>query len=113
MGSTGITVAFVLTGVLFVVLGIPMATGRVPPNRWYGFRTARTLASERVWYAANRLQGIDLCVAGAVSTVAAILFFVLAKDWSVSLIALANTAVLTITLTLALLHGFMSLRKMQ
>jgi hypothetical protein len=36
--------AYVLPG-LAVVFGIPMALGLVPPNRFYGYRTRRTLSS--------------------------------------------------------------------
>ena len=29
----------------------------VPPNRWFGICTPRTLANEAVWYTANRAVG--------------------------------------------------------
>jgi uncharacterized membrane protein len=56
-------VAFVLPG-LAVVFGIPMVLGVVPPNRFYGYRTRKTLSSEAVWYRANRVAGWSLLLCG-------------------------------------------------
>lgn len=49
---------------LFFVSGVPLVLAWVPPNRWYGFRTARTLSSPAVWYPVNRTAGFGLMVAG-------------------------------------------------
>ncbi|MBS1790178.1 MAG: SdpI family protein [Acidobacteria bacterium] len=51
-------------GIVFIVISIPGIFEKVPPNRWYGFRVAKTLSDERIWYAANRVMGIDLLLAG-------------------------------------------------
>jgi uncharacterized membrane protein len=37
----------------------------VPPNRWFGICTPRTLASEAEWYKANRVAGLVLLSAMA------------------------------------------------
>ena len=55
---------FIALGLLFVILGLPMALRRVPRNRFYGFRTPATLADDRVWYPANARSGVDLVVLG-------------------------------------------------
>ena len=59
---------FALVGVLFVALSIPLIEKRVPPNRYYGFRTAKTLADPAIWYEINRISGIDLFIAGMLIT---------------------------------------------
>jgi uncharacterized membrane protein len=59
-------IAYVLPG-LAVVFGVPMALGLVPPNRFYGYRTRKTLASADVWYRANRVSGWSLALAGIAS----------------------------------------------
>jgi hypothetical protein len=51
---------------VFIAIGIPLALERVPPNHWYGFRTAKTFSNQTIWYAANRVAGIDLIIAGVV-----------------------------------------------
>jgi hypothetical protein len=48
-----------------VLLGIPLYFRMVPPNRFYGFRTERTLAHPEVWYAVNRVTGGWMVVTGA------------------------------------------------
>lgn len=61
------TLLFPLVSVVVTALGIPLWVAMVKPNRFYGLRTAATLADEAVWYAANRATGRDLVVAGGVS----------------------------------------------
>jgi uncharacterized membrane protein YfcA len=51
----------------------------VPPNRWYGFRVAKTFSDERIWYAANRVMGYDLLIAGLAMVVGALLTAKLAR----------------------------------
>jgi uncharacterized membrane protein len=52
---------------ILVAASLPMIFGKVPPNRFYGFRTPRTLADPRVWYPANRFAGWALSLAGVAS----------------------------------------------
>jgi uncharacterized membrane protein len=63
---------FPALGLLLVVLGWPMATRRVPPNRWYGLRVPATLADEHVWYEANAVAGRDIVTLGAVVALVAL-----------------------------------------
>lgn len=44
-------------GALFLV-GILLAAGALPPNRWIGLRTARTLGSRGAWDRAHRALGL-------------------------------------------------------
>jgi hypothetical protein len=48
-------------------LGIPLALRWVPPNRFYGYRTATTFSSVEAWYQVNRATGLALIAAGLVS----------------------------------------------
>ena len=50
---------------LIVVLSAPLALKLVPPNRFYGIRTAQTLADRDVWFRVNRVGGFALLAAGA------------------------------------------------
>jgi uncharacterized membrane protein len=49
---------------LLILLCLPLVAGAVPPNRWYGYRTPRSLGSESEWYRLNRLAGLSV-IAGA------------------------------------------------
>ncbi len=58
---------FVFVGLLNVCLSFPLARRRIKPNSMYGFRTAKTLSNERVWYDAN-------CYAGRLNLAFGVLF---------------------------------------
>jgi uncharacterized membrane protein len=63
---------FLLVGVLYIGLGIPLLKGRIPPNRFYGARTRKTLSDERIWYAVNRVTGRDLIIGGVAVMITAV-----------------------------------------
>ena len=46
-----------LLGLLCIGLGIPLALGKVKPNSFYGFRVAKTMDDEAVWYKVNGFTG--------------------------------------------------------
>ena len=64
-------------GVLFVGLGVPLFQQRVPPNYWYGCRTAKCLSDQKIWYAVNRVTGESMIAGGALMLAASCLMFVL------------------------------------
>jgi len=68
-----------LTGIVFILIGIPPILEMVPPNSWYGFRVAKTFSDERIWYAANRVMGYDLLIAGLAIVIGAWLTAKLAR----------------------------------
>jgi uncharacterized membrane protein len=53
-----------IAGIMFMLISLPAIFGLVPPNSWYGFRVAKTFSDERIWYAANRVSGMSLLIAG-------------------------------------------------
>ncbi|BDV43586.1 hypothetical protein GURASL_25090 [Geotalea uraniireducens] len=67
------TQPFSLPALLIAVAAIPLIGGMVPPNRWYGIRTARTLADRRVWYRANRFGGWAFLLASVVYLLVAVI----------------------------------------
>lgn len=64
---TGILIAYIVVGLVFVAGGIPLAMRKVRPNPWYGFRTKATMADERLWFAANTSAGRVLVTGGIVA----------------------------------------------
>ena len=92
-------------GVLLMLLAIPMLQQRFPPNRWIGWRTSRTLADPKMWYAVNAFVARYLLLMGAGILVAAIvLFFV--PNLSVDAYALLVTGVMLGLLTLLIVQGY-------
>lgn len=53
---------------LIAAFSVPLALRMVPPNRFYGFRTAQTLGDRAVWFRVNRLAGWALLVAVSLTT---------------------------------------------
>jgi uncharacterized membrane protein len=66
------TLVFPLVSGVVAALGIPLWVGMVPPNRFYGVRTAATLADESLWYAVNRAAGRDMVIVGGVTFLLAV-----------------------------------------
>jgi len=60
------------TGLLLVVLAVPLIRRRVPPNGWYGLRVHATFADEWVWYEANAKSGRDLMILGVLQILLAL-----------------------------------------
>jgi hypothetical protein len=56
----------VAIGLLFTVVGLPLARRRVPRNGWYGYRIRATLRDDEIWYAVNERGGRHLILLGAI-----------------------------------------------
>lgn len=97
---------YVALGLLYAVLGVPLAGRRIPPNGWYGFRVPKTMkpGNEHIWYEVNAYSGCLMVWAGAISVMGTVaLWFV--KGQSVDTYALrcmgVTMAALIITLALS------------
>lgn len=64
---------------ILVLVSTPLVFRLVPLNRWYGYRTPRSLSSPAEWYRLNRIAGIVVIAAALVSLVikTSILVFIL------------------------------------
>jgi uncharacterized membrane protein len=67
--------------ILFLLVGAPLALGRVGPNRWYGYRTAFTLGDPAVWYKVNRELGIAMLLAGTLGILVGLMLVRLTPGW--------------------------------
>lgn len=65
--ATFIAIIYTSVAGLLILLGLPLYFRWIPPNRFYGFRTGRTLAKPEVWYAVNRVTGGWLIITGALT----------------------------------------------
>jgi uncharacterized membrane protein len=72
-GLSHFTLLFPAVGLLLALLGWPLATRRVGPNRWYGLRVPATFADRQVWYDANEIAGRDLMTLGIALILASLL----------------------------------------
>jgi uncharacterized membrane protein len=104
--------SFALVGLLFVGLSIPLIQQRVPPNRFYGFRTPKTLSDSKIWYEANRLSGYDFLLAGVLITISSLTLFEIAQSWKPEQVVFTLLSVMVLSLIGAVWHSFMALRRM-
>lgn len=72
-------VLFILSGLLMIVLAIPMIKGKIKRNTWYGFRLPITQKSDEMWYPSNVYAGKGLVVFGLITLVSALLLPILIK----------------------------------
>ena len=57
---------FFVPSIVITIFSLPLILGVIPRNRFYGFRTQRTLSDEGAWYKANRLGGILFTLSSSV-----------------------------------------------
>jgi uncharacterized membrane protein len=103
---------FSLVGVLFIGISVPLIQKRVPPNRYYGFRTPKTLSDPDLWYKANHVSGIDLFIAGALITVSSLTMMLLAQRWQPEQVAMTLLVVMVFSLVGVAWHSFMVLKRL-
>ncbi len=107
-----IALLFIMDGILFIALGIPLFRGRVPPNSWYGFRTRKTLSDEKIWYAVNRVAGKDMILAGAVVIVSSSILLLFAGRISSARATAVLVMATLLSVTWMVVHGYSVLRRM-
>ena len=95
---------YAFLGLLLIGLSIPLLRRKVPPNRWYGFRTPLTLETPDVWYAVNAWAARWLIIAGLVLCVGALLGLLLPAAWLPAYVLLLST-LLIVGVLLILLVG--------
>jgi hypothetical protein len=83
---------FLFTGVLLMVLSIPMILGKIPPNGLYGFRVKKTMENPAIWYPVNAYSGKWLLAVGLIEALAAVGLYYL-PGLSVDMYAYAVLAV--------------------
>jgi hypothetical protein len=54
VGILVVAILDMLVGFLFIAICRPLVQGKIGRNGLYGFRTPKTLASDKAWYAVNR-----------------------------------------------------------
>src|SRR3954462_7822100 len=57
---------FAIPAVVIFISSIPLALGMVPRNRFYGFRTRRTLTDDATWLRVNRFAGVAIMIASVI-----------------------------------------------
>jgi hypothetical protein len=90
-------------------LGLPLYLGKVPPNRWYGFRIRETLNNPETWRTVNRTAGGWLMVLGAAG--AGVATWTQRQAFAVADAAMINMGVFLCGMALMLVHCSLKLRR--
>lgn len=101
-----------LIGLLFVVIGIPFYLEKVGPNSVSGVRLPKTYSDPRIWYAANKVFGQDMIIAGIVLAVLSGTVIALAAWYPTFPKTKVNTWLIIISLAAGVLHTLWSLYRM-
>lgn len=72
LGAGVLLLTVVGSYLLIAGLSVPLILQRVPPNRFYGFRSKRTLGDEEIWYRVNRLGGVFLLLSSLGTLIASL-----------------------------------------
>lgn len=104
-------IMFIAVGSLFIGLAVPLIKRRIPPNHLYGFRTAATLASEEVWYAANEYSGRQLRLLGVIILAAVPLLLLLQVEEL--LFTIIMTVLLVGGVAVTVIHSFIYLHRLE
>lgn len=94
-----------------MLISIPTIFQWVPPNGHWGFRTAKTFSDEQIWYAANRVMGIDLLLAGLAIVIGTIITATFVR-WNPRQANRICLAIFLVSSLAALAHGFWALSRM-
>jgi UPF0716 family protein affecting phage T7 exclusion len=74
---TTLLILYLASGMLLMLVSLPLLWGKIPPNGLYGFRVRATLDNPDIWYAANKFAAKRWLVAGAVFVVAAVVLYLI------------------------------------
>jgi uncharacterized membrane protein len=110
MGS--VFLLYGIGGVFLIAISLPMMYDKVPPNGFYGFRTPRTMSNPNLWYPANRVAGRNMVLAGLIVIITALVVFAMQKSMHPKTAALSLLVVSLASLTGAVIHSLMALRRM-
>ena len=87
----------VACGVIAAV-SVPLILRAVPPNRWYGFRTTRTLSNEKLWFRANHFAGWAFLAAAGTTAAVLVLAPEMASGYGALVLAISIGIALIVTL---------------
>lgn len=106
-----ILIAYLLTGLIFIGLAIPLIRRRIRPNPWYGFRIRQTLENPEIWYEANWYMGRYLLVIG-ILLIGVALGLYLVPQMDIGTYVVVCTVVLLAALGLSLIRGLGFVQKL-
>lgn len=97
---------------MIIVLSIPLLSGSVEPNKFYGFRTSKTLSSPAIWYRANRLAAVYSIVGSLISIAGVLVLSIWKGHWGVEKLLTWSVMINVVPLLAAILIAALQVRRM-
>jgi hypothetical protein len=85
---------------LVIGAATPLVLRIVPPNRWYGVRTAKTFSSPDMWYRVNHTVGWWMIAAAVLVVCLNVILWKLHPDWPVSKLSYWTNLAMTLCVVL-------------
>jgi uncharacterized membrane protein len=91
-------IPFLVACGVIAAVSIPLILKAVPPNRWYGFRTTRTLSDRDLWFRANHFAGWAFLAAAGTTAAVLVLAPEVASGYGALVLAISVGVALFVTL---------------
>jgi uncharacterized membrane protein len=101
---------YIISGLLLILLAIPLVLRKIRPNPLYGFRVKWTLDDPELWYSVNAYSAKWLVFVGLCAILGAV-GFALIPGISLAVYAFSNLGIFTASFTFALLQSIRFLKK--
>lgn len=96
-----VSIFYFVISLFFLSGGIPLYLRKVPPNRWLGYRTRKTLNNVPLWYEANSILGRYMMMGGLILTAVTGALFLRRYEITLELQAWSNMAAVMIIMLFA------------
>ena len=106
------SILFAVVGLVLTGISAPLIMRKVPPNSFYGCRTRKTLSDPKIWYEANHISGIDLCIAGLTVFVSSLAMLALGQKVDTNYAVTILVIVLLLSVGGAVWHGLIVIKRM-
>ena len=94
---------------VFIGISIPLLYKKIPRNKYYGFRTDRTLSNDKIWYDANTYFAKHFIIFNLFQVITTIgNYFIFANEKQY---LLAENLILIVGITIVIVLSFIHLKK--
>jgi uncharacterized membrane protein len=104
---------FVIIGVAFILLGIPLLLKKVKPNWFYGFRTPTSVKNKDLWYKVNKQVGREFIIAGIIVILGSIFMLIFQPILTLIQIIIILLILVHLSLIIIIYRGVFLLRKLK
>lgn len=102
---------FVLLGLLWILISLPLLFDKIAPNQFYGFRTRKMLSNKEIWYKANKYMAKDFIALGIIEIIYNV-FLVVFNPAILKYEPTGNMLILMVGVAVIVIRGLLYLKKL-